>query len=345
MPTLFTDHIYNAAGSEEPSMLFFKKINTPTYGNCYVFNSNLSRNSAASDDLVHSSLTGANYGLTLVMHLEPQHYMQSTVAQTLGARVTIHGNDVFPLVDEAGMDIGPASTRITRQEYPYQSNCFRTWSQVGVEPAYVDATTGATSLTGERFTLSECHRHCLQLRIVRACGCYHVLYPMQYAVHGRLQAVGQPCLLTYNSQDSNCTEAVIADIAGGNASRDCVCSVPCADMDYQPQLSVASWPQGDFLVLLLKGNHFVPDDEDVGVGDQEQWAKQFAKLNVYYRDISSASITESPVYTCVDATVYRRLFETSIPEAVQRESRPRRVTRSWGAWQGSSVGLTWSAVW
>ena len=46
----------------------------------------------------------------------------------------------------------------------------------------------------------ECHRICLQLRIVRKCGCHHPLYPRYFAVDGQRQNVGRPCDLSYNSE-------------------------------------------------------------------------------------------------------------------------------------------------
>ncbi|XP_037077963.1 degenerin-like protein unc-105 [Pollicipes pollicipes] len=264
---------------------YFEVISSASYGNCFVFNGNISNTLDLSAGKRNSVLTGANYGLTLITFLSTENYMPSTVSQTVGARVTIHSSDVYPL------------SRITRQEYPYESDCYRTWSQVGVEPVKFNESSGGVTFTGERYTLAECHRICLQLRMVSACGCHHSLYPLVFAVEGVLQDIGLPCNLTYHSLDSNCTAGVVSSLSSDPGSLGCGCSVPCEEADHQPQLSVASWPQGKFLASLLQDISFVPMDEDVGETSLAQWAQQFSKLNVYYRDIGSAAVTESPTYT------------------------------------------------
>ncbi|XP_037071027.1 uncharacterized protein LOC119092156 [Pollicipes pollicipes] len=284
---------------------FFRQISTASYGNCYVFNGNISGTADRAAGHRNTTLTGANYGLKLVLYLDASDYMRSTVSQTVGARVTIHSSDVFPLVDEAGMDIAPASvnsislkeTRIIRQEHPYQSNCYRRWSQVEVEPVMFDEETGASSPTGERFTLPGCHRICLQLQIVRACGCHHTLYPLTFTAKGRRQAIGEACDLSYNSLDNNCTEAVVNSMSTDASSTDCGCSASCDERDHQPQLSVASWPQGNFLTSILERIAFASTSDSLSEEAMLQWALQFSKLNVYYRDISSDVIEESPIYT------------------------------------------------
>ena len=52
----------------------------------------------------------ASAGLSMVLFLDTNNYMPSSVTQTVGARLAIHPSDVTPLMSEAGLEIGPAST-------------------------------------------------------------------------------------------------------------------------------------------------------------------------------------------------------------------------------------------
>ncbi|XP_037071059.1 degenerin-like protein unc-105 [Pollicipes pollicipes] len=284
---------------------FFRQISTTSYGNCYVFNGNISDTGDQIAGRRNTTLTGADYGLTLVLYTNTNDYMPSTVSQTVGARVTIHSSDTLPLVNEAGMNIAPASVSsislkesgIIRQEYPYHSNCYRRWSQVEVEPVVVDENTGAVAPTGQRYSLPECQRICLQLNIVRACGCHHILYPLDFAVHGKRQVIGEACDLSHNSLDSNCTDSVARSMSMDASSVECGCSAACEEWNHQPQLSVAKWPQGNFLTTLLKKTAFVPHSDLLDSEALVRWSGEFLKLNVYYRDISSDIVQETPTYT------------------------------------------------
>ena len=48
-------------------------------------------------------------GLSLVLFVDSNDYMPSSVTQTIGARLAIHPSDVSPLMSEAGLEISTAS--------------------------------------------------------------------------------------------------------------------------------------------------------------------------------------------------------------------------------------------
>ena len=48
--------------------------------------------------------------------------------------------------------------------------------------------------------LQECHRICLQLLTVQTCGCHDPIYPLTFAVRGKLQDIGRSCDLSYHCE-------------------------------------------------------------------------------------------------------------------------------------------------
>ena len=69
-----------------------------------------------------------------------------------------------------------------------------------VRVRYETVPDGCRSLTV--CPAQECHRICLQLVLVRSCGCHDPLYPLTFAVRGRLQDVGRSCDLSFNCKIS-----------------------------------------------------------------------------------------------------------------------------------------------
>ncbi|XP_043203503.1 amiloride-sensitive sodium channel subunit alpha-like [Amphibalanus amphitrite] len=187
---------------------FFGVLSTPEYGNCFTFNSNISSAADREAGQRVASMVGPNTGLSLVLFVDTNNYMPSTVSQTRGARVAIHPSDVTPLMAETGMEVSPTSltsisiteTRIVRMPYPYTSHCISTWADSGLEPYGVDPTTGVVGPSQARYTLAECNRMCLQHHLVKNCGCHDPLYPLEFTVDGELQDVGPACDLSFGSE-------------------------------------------------------------------------------------------------------------------------------------------------
>ena len=58
---------------------------TPTYGNCFTFNSGLNKSSVRA-----VTVTGPLNGLALEMFLDQGNYMFNKLSRKAGARITIH---------------------------------------------------------------------------------------------------------------------------------------------------------------------------------------------------------------------------------------------------------------
>ena len=52
------------------------------------------------------------------------------------------------------------------------------------------------------------------------------------------------------AMDANCTATVLYDIDSG--AHNCSCGVGCLDRHYEKQLSVATWPSKQYLVIELE---------------------------------------------------------------------------------------------
>ncbi len=76
-------------------------------------------------------------GLSLEMFLDQDNYMLKKLSKNAGARVVVHDPNSVPLPDEFGINLQPNTATgvavqkndITRLEYPFKTNCTKSWSQ------------------------------------------------------------------------------------------------------------------------------------------------------------------------------------------------------------------------
>ena len=78
----------------------YESVLSPSYGPCYSLYT-------ASQELGRSSLTGAGYGLSLVLDIQQGDYLQGGQTVGAGARVAVQHREDFPLLEEFGVDIPP----------------------------------------------------------------------------------------------------------------------------------------------------------------------------------------------------------------------------------------------
>ena len=55
--------------------------------------------------------------------------------------------------------------------------------------------------------------------------------------------------LVFSDADANCTENVLYEIDSGNLT--CQCGVGCLDRHYLKQLSIATWPSKQYIVIKI----------------------------------------------------------------------------------------------
>jgi hypothetical protein len=152
---------------------YFQITNTPNYGTCFTFNSiNNNRDTFAGNRI--SSMTGPFFGLSLVLNIDQDAYMD--ISKQAGARVTVHPYNQMPLVDEFGFDVNANTLTqaaieqalVERQPEPYTSRCSHDWSKSNysdyVGPAHVN------------YSLQQCQRFCSHSSIVMDCQCFHPVF-------------------------------------------------------------------------------------------------------------------------------------------------------------------------
>ena len=65
---------------------FWTMFTTPTYGNCFTFNSGMNLNT----DVKRVTVTGSRNGLDLELYLDQKNYMYNKLSRKAGARITIN---------------------------------------------------------------------------------------------------------------------------------------------------------------------------------------------------------------------------------------------------------------
>ena len=91
--------------------------NTPSYGNCFTFNSAINDKDTNGGERV-SSMAGPNFGLDLVVNIEQSKYM-ATVTESAGARVVVQSASAHPQPDEVGNQLIPnTNTALAMHEVP-----------------------------------------------------------------------------------------------------------------------------------------------------------------------------------------------------------------------------------
>ena len=65
---------------------YWRNLSTPTYGNCFTFNSGLDQNNAVRK----MTVSGSQNGLILELYLDQTNYMHNKLSRIAGARVTVH---------------------------------------------------------------------------------------------------------------------------------------------------------------------------------------------------------------------------------------------------------------
>ena len=199
-------------GSEELKIKFvdYQLHLSATHGNCFTLQT-------VSQVLGKSSLTGATYGLSLVLKLEQADYLRGGQTLAAGARVTVQEREAQPLIDEYGLDIGPSTlTSLALQLVNISRHAYS-----GCDP------TVSHSIT-------TCQKVCIQRSVRENCGCYHPLYQTEGG------DVLVPCDLVSGSKDEECVLELVVKFDTGML--ECSCLPACAEKDYEKLVSSTVWP-------------------------------------------------------------------------------------------------------
>ena len=152
---------------EECSHTNFSEVLT-RLGYCYTFNSEASRMPLS---LLKSQGIGIRYGLSLVLNIEQDEYLEWPVGLDAGVKVMIHSQDHPPTPDDAGIAIAPGRNMLIgiqeRKVVDRSTNGKRTGRCKDKKD-----TSGFNFLQGRfSYTSSACWSDFLFTKIASECGC------------------------------------------------------------------------------------------------------------------------------------------------------------------------------
>jgi len=234
----------------------------PVYGNCYNFY-------LVDPNIGQSSMSGASYGLSLDLNIEPDDYLKGGQTAAVGARVSVQERNAYPLVDEYGMDLGPGQltsvsiqlVNITRHHY---SGCEeKIWS----EAEYSEKDDAHSNFS---YSMTLCQRLCVQQVIEEECDCIHPLLTSSLANSDSMRV----CKLTKEPElDNDDTTCILRTSLGFDLGDNTCssCGPACREHDYEKLVSSTT----------LFGEKM----------------EESARVEIYFMSLNVKTITETARYT------------------------------------------------
>ncbi|CEF60105.1 Na+ channel, amiloride-sensitive family and Degenerin family-containing protein [Strongyloides ratti] len=252
----------------------FKLHYDATYGNCYTFNWDRSKN-------VSANRAGANYGLRLLLFANISEYLPTT--ESVGFRITVHDKWITPFPDAFGYSaptgfmtsFGVRMKQFIRLPAPY-GRCLD----------YFEADENFHIYRGYNYSVESCHRSCTQREVIKACGCSDPMYPgfNNSEVCSVLDPVARRCI-------QNITSQLTKDISEG-LYKDCICHQPCLESGYEVSFSAARWPSGTSKIMECEASNDLC---------MEKYKKNAAMVQIFYEELNFETLTESPAYSLTSA--------------------------------------------
>ncbi|CAG9530017.1 unnamed protein product [Cercopithifilaria johnstoni] len=251
----------------------FKLHYDQTYGNCYTFNWNRTKQVTAHQ-------AGANFGLRVLLYADTSEYLPTSEA--VGFRVTVHDKWVVPFPDAFGYNaptgflssFGVRMKKFNRIVPPH-GQCLED-SKSNEESIY----------PGYNYSTEGCHRTCNQKEVIRICGCANPAYPMPNTATSCKVSdhIARECIKNATLRFSHLRSE-------GNLT-DCVCHQPCSEVNYEVTYSAARWPSGTTKVMECDA----ADDLCM-----ERYRKNAAMIQIFYEELNYETLTETPTYTLTSA--------------------------------------------
>uniref|UniRef100_A0AAF5RWC9 Uncharacterized protein n=1 Tax=Wuchereria bancrofti TaxID=6293 RepID=A0AAF5RWC9_WUCBA len=251
----------------------FKLHYDQTYGNCYTFNWNRTKQVTAHQ-------AGANFGLRVLLYADTSEYLPTS--ESVGFRITVHDKWVVPFPDAFGYNaptgflssFGVRMKKFNRLVPPH-GQCLED-NKGNLDTIY----------PGFNYSTEGCHRTCTQKEVNRICGCANPAYPIPNTATSCkvIDHIARECIKNATLHSSRL-------ISEGNLA-DCVCHQPCSEVNYEVTYSAARWPSGTTKVM-----------ECDAVDDlcMERYRRNAAMVQVFYEELNYETLTETPAYTLTSA--------------------------------------------
>ncbi|XP_063790725.1 amiloride-sensitive sodium channel subunit gamma isoform X2 [Pseudophryne corroboree] len=241
------------------------------YGNCYTFND------AQRDQILESSMGGAEAGLKLVVYIDEDEYNPFLITAA-GAKMLVHDQNDYPFIEESGTELETATetsfgmqlTESSKLSDPY-SDCTIDGSDVPVKNLY-----------NKKYTFQICLYSCFQAEMVKTCGCAHYDQPLpdgaQYCNYDEYPS-WMFCYIKLHSR-------FVQEQLGCQS----ICRDSCSFKEWTYTRSVASWPSINSEEWTLRVLSL-----ELGSKLEKNLTKyDVANLDIFYQDLNLRTIAESP---------------------------------------------------
>ncbi|KAI6238367.1 Degenerin unc-8 [Aphelenchoides fujianensis] len=242
--------------------------NNPS-GYCYTFNPN------------SSYITTQTGSLQMILYNNVSDYLPNT--EQVGFKVVIHSPDYYPFPNTEGYFVAVGTQAnfeavkddYTRLSSPYgKCDSLESMKERGLSFYY----------TGE-YSTEGCLRSCYQDTIVEQCGCVDARFPYKQS-----DIFCSPL----DADKYQCYQDYVA-LYGDHGNANCTCYAPCEETAFIARLSQGQWPSGTFFE-----ETYCPLALTMGVDCKEYYAKNAARLLVYYGALTWESLDEVPTVTLLD---------------------------------------------
>ena len=233
-------------------------------GLCYTFNGNFTR---GEELRVKSS--GARFGLSLVLNIERDDYLRSTLFE--GVVISVHDQEVPPRPLQSGIYTAPGSSSFVAlavTDYHF------------LRPPFGDCSDGKPLNFYSTYSIPACLLDQLFSRTGEYCECIDPSAPdpldkSKYSGLRRCSLRNISCVIDQFNQ--------VPDESS--------CPTACFLRKYTSQVSYAAFPASrHFSIINMK-------HDNINFSDTESARNNLVNVNVYFEDIQIANITEQEGYT------------------------------------------------
>ncbi|XP_075035627.1 epithelial sodium channel subunit gamma [Mixophyes fleayi] len=244
------------------------------YGNCYTFND------AQRDQLLESSMGGADAGLKVVIHIDEDEYNPFLVTAA-GAKILVHDQNDYPFIEESGTELKTATetsfgmqlTESSKLSSPY-SECTIDGSDISVQNLY-----------NKKYTYQICLYSCFQMEMVRTCECAHYDQPLPEGA--------KYCNFDEFPNWMYCYINLHKRFVEEELGCQSICRESCSFKEWTFTRSVASWPSVNAEEWTLRVLSW-----ELGSNQDKNLSKfDLANLDIFYQDLNLRTIAESPATT------------------------------------------------
>ncbi|XP_073243066.1 epithelial sodium channel subunit alpha-like [Porites lutea] len=267
---------------------FWSKYWHYKYGNCYVFNSELT-SSGVKRKLLISNKAGPSHGLNLELNIEQDEYLDSFTPEA-GVRVDITNQGQMPFPLERGLSLAPGFATaiglrkvIIQREDPFKNDrCHKNTSvhkSLDLYNRMFNATYSATA----------CKESCLAANQFGICGCMEYKFPVDK----------EPLCDITNRSVNICLNKVqkLFRESKLNCSSSS-CPPPCWQEEFKISSSFAAWPAENYEYFFQ--NELEKRGKYVWSDDKSSMRKNVLKVQVFFEELNVEYIAERISYELPD---------------------------------------------